>query len=105
MDNRLVIKICSYRAAQRYTARRMIQAALPAILETQPGLEVEIVEIRDVQEILQYTPVIIHISLVINDRLVCTGRSPKKEEITAWLLAEADKLKTASLSPIRTTVE
>jgi hypothetical protein len=34
---------------------------------------------------MRYTPVTVYPSLVINERLVCVGRFPKKEEVLSWL--------------------
>ena len=86
--------LCSYRAAQRYTARRLVQSALAGFEQDWPNFQVEIEEISDTQEILRYTPVLVHTSLVVNDRLVCRGRTPKKDEIRTWLEAAARELQT-----------
>jgi len=45
---------------------------------------VEIAEVRDCSEIEKVTPVVIYPSLVVNDRLVCVGWFPKKDDILAW---------------------
>lgn len=94
MDNKVSLKVCSYRSPQRYVMLRTVEAALASIRKIHPDFEVDIYEIRDVQEILKITPVLILPSLVINDRLVCTGRFPKTGEVIQWLLdsrEESDK--------------
>lgn len=53
--------------------------------ERYPGLMVEVEEISALSEIERYTPVVILPSLVVDDELVCVGRFPKRDEITAWL--------------------
>lgn len=79
------VKILSYRTAQRYTMRRTIQLALQCVQQNYPDVEIDVSEIREVDEILKITPVIISSSLVIEDQLVCTSRFPKKEEVIGWL--------------------
>ena len=44
----------------------------------------EIAEVRELSEIEKITPVVIYPSLVLNDRLVCVGRFPSKEDILVW---------------------
>lgn len=89
MNADLVIKILGYRTPQRYSLRRTVQAALPAVLQTRPGLRVEIVEVRELEQILAYTPILILPALVINERLACAGRFPRRDEVAAWLQAAA----------------
>lgn len=84
---KIIAKVCSYRSPQRYALERTLQAAMAQVHKEHPELSLEIVEIRDVQEILSITPVLILPSLVINDHLVCTGRFPRKEEVADWLIA------------------
>ncbi len=47
---------------------------------------------RQVDEILRYTPVIAFASLMIDDKLVCVGRCPGKDEVAAWLWAELEEM-------------
>jgi disulfide oxidoreductase YuzD len=60
-------------------------AAQAALRVEYPDLLVEISEVRDLAEIEKITPVFIYPSLVVNDRLVCVGRFPRKSEILIWL--------------------
>ena len=50
-------------------------------------MSLEIVEVCEVAEILKYTQVFAFASLMIDERLVCIGRCPKKDEVTGWLRA------------------
>ena len=81
----LHIKILSYKKPQRFAVRRTVYAAKSQLSEAHPELELEITEVKALSEIENYTTSVILPSLVVNDRLVCTGRYPKKEEIVRWL--------------------
>lgn len=85
------VKILGHKTPQRYAIRRAVVAAQSELLREHPGLEVEIIEINDSREILQYTSVIGFPSLMVNGKLVCTGRYPRKDEVASWLLnAQSD---------------
>lgn len=55
------------------------------VFEENPGLEATIEHIEDLDAILRY-PILVTPALVINERLVCTGRVPPKQEIVRWIL-------------------
>jgi hypothetical protein len=78
------VKILGTKSPQRYAVRRAVVAAQNSLLDEHPGQEVEITEIKDLQDIERYTAVFIYPSLVINKKLVCVGRFPKKCEILGW---------------------
>jgi len=78
------VKILSNKTPQRYAVRRAVQAAQIALSQDYPDLVVEIGEVRERSGIEKVTPVIIYPSLVVNDRLVCVGRFPSKDEILIW---------------------
>ncbi len=84
-DLKLDIKVCSYRTPQRYVLLRMVWAALSALRRRYGDVQFTVEEVCKVEEILRYTPVLVSASLVIQQRLVCTGRLPGKEEVAAWL--------------------
>jgi disulfide oxidoreductase YuzD len=81
---RIRVKILAHKTPQRYAVRRAVLAAQTALSQEYPDLLVEIVEVRERSEIEKITQVIIYPSLVVNDRLVCVGRFPKKDDILAW---------------------
>ncbi len=61
-------------------------AAQQELLARYPALEtLSITEIADPTGIGKYARVLVLPSLVIDEKLVCTGRLPTKEEVIAWL--------------------
>jgi len=81
------IKILSYHSAQRYAVRQTVFAAFRTMQAEQPGLEIRIKELKDWYTIEQYTPVLSAPSLVVNEKLVCVGRVPTRQEVVGWLRA------------------
>ena len=81
---RICVKILDHKTPQRYFVRRAVLAAQSALSQEYPDLLLEIVEVQDLSEIEKVTPVVIYPSLVVNDRLVCVGRIPKKDDILTW---------------------
>ena len=79
------IKILSYKSPQRYAVRQTLMAAQRTLQKTWPELEIGITEIKTIPEMEKYTPVLILPSLVVNEKLVCVGRFPKKDEVINWL--------------------
>ncbi len=79
------VNILGSRTPQRYAVRRAVVAAQAALEPEYPDLLVDISEVRDIAEIGKFTPVFIYPSLLVNDKLVCVGRFPKKSEIVNWL--------------------
>ncbi len=93
----ITIKILSYKSPQRYAVKQTLKAVQHELRKTLPDLELVIEEVKELAEIEKYTPVVILPSLVVNDKLVCVGRFPKKDEVITWLL-QADK-EDASRTP------
>lgn len=85
---RINAKILSYKSPQRYAVMRTILAAQNALRKEYADLRVHVAEIRELSEIEKITPVVILPSLMVNEKLVCIGRFPSKDEIIAWLRAE-----------------
>jgi disulfide oxidoreductase YuzD len=78
------VKILGSKTPQRYAVRRAVLAAQSALGMEYPDLLIDISEVRDLVEIEKITPVFIYPSLIVNDRLVCVGRFPRKDEILVW---------------------
>ena len=83
----LDVKILGYRTDQTFAIRRVVVAALDELQKEQPGIKGVVTNIKDAQDILQYTQVLMAPGLVVNGKLVylCLGRIPKKEEVIGWL--------------------
>jgi hypothetical protein len=79
------VKILCNKSPLRYSTRRAVEAAYRILLEEYPDLKINITEIREMDEILKYTPVMIAPGLVINEKLVYDLRIPKKEQVVGWL--------------------
>jgi len=79
------VKILSYKSPQRYAVKRTLIAAQNDLQNTYPHLEIAVTEVKTVPEMEQYTPVLILPSLVVNEKLVCVDRFPKKDEVIRWL--------------------
>jgi hypothetical protein len=81
----LTIKILSLQFSERYVVRRLVAAAQQELRSTCPHLELDIHEVADPEEIGRYSFVLILPTLVINEKVVCSGRFPTREEVTGWL--------------------
>jgi len=79
------VKILGYHSAQRYAVRQTLVSAQRVLHQECPELEVSISEVKDWRHIEQYTPVLSAPSLVVNEKLVCVGRFPSKQEVLGWL--------------------
>ena len=65
---------------------QMAAVGLEELLEEDPSLEITLEHLEDPLEIEQYdiffTP-----ALVVNEKVVCAGRVPIKEEVVEWMRA------------------
>ena len=63
--------------------KRLEQLANKAVMEM--GMQAEVVKVTDYNDIMQY-PILSTPGLVINEKLVCSGRIPTQAEVTTWLV-------------------
>lgn len=85
----LTVKICSIQYPERYVLRRMVTAAQNELLGRFPDLELEVTELSDPSQIGKYAFVLVLPTLVIEEKVICSGRFPSKEEVRNWLEAAA----------------
>lgn len=88
----LDIKILGSGCAKCYSLERAAAAALETLLNEHPDLEATLVHIEDILEIQRY-PVLFTPALVVNEKVVCAGRVPKKEEVLKWYREALNHLK------------
>ena len=79
------IRILSYKSPQRYVVKQTLKAAQNELRKTNPEIEIIVEEVKALEEMEKYTPVVILPSLVVNEKLVCVGRFPKKDKVVNWL--------------------
>jgi len=82
----LIIKILSLGAPERYAIRRMVTAILQEFKVNNPHLEMTICEVSDADQIGRYASFLVMPTLVINEKVVCSGRYPTRAEVVNWLL-------------------
>ncbi len=80
------VTILSYKSPQRYAVKRTLMAAQNELRKTYPDLEIAITEIKELSEIEKITRAVILPSLLVNEKLVCVGRFPHKNEVIGWLI-------------------
>lgn len=68
------------------TCRRVEETAKAAAEEL--GLEATFQKVTKLDEILFYD-IVVTPGLVINEKVVCSGRVPSKAEVTTWLVTAA----------------
>jgi hypothetical protein len=77
--------ILSCRSAQRYAVRQRVVAAKRDLQNEYPELEIAILELKDWINIEPYTLMLSAPSLVVNERLVCEGGFPTRQEVLDWM--------------------
>lgn len=85
MTSLITVKILSYKRPQRYAVKQTLKAAEHELCKTLPGVKINLEEVKELAEMEKFTPVVILPSLVVNEKLVCVGRFPKKDEVVEWL--------------------
>ncbi len=81
----LIVKILSLGAPERYAVHRMVSAVQHELQAADPRLPMTILEVNDASQIIRYASVLVLPTLVINEKVVCSGRFPTREEIVVWL--------------------
>jgi len=64
---------------------KKLEAVTRKVVEGQ-GIEAEIIKVTDYAEIMKY-PILSTPGLVVNEKVVSSGRIPNETEIAAWLKA------------------
>lgn len=82
----LNIKVLGPGCSKCYAVERAAIAGLEALGKENPELEVTFEHIEDILEIEQY-PILFTPALVVNEKVVCSGRVPKRDEIIGWYRA------------------
>jgi hypothetical protein len=95
----LNVKILGLQYPERYVVRRLVAAVQQELLSNSVPLDLDIIEVTDPGEIGKYAFVLVLPTLVINEKVVCSGRFPAKEEVASWLL-EAVEEKQMSTIPL-----
>jgi len=54
------------------------------------GIDAEIEDVKDIKKIMEY-PILTTPGLVIDEKLVCSGRVPSKSEVTTFITTELAK--------------
>ena len=89
----LIVKILSLGTSERYALRRMVTAVQHELQAVDPELHMNISEVKDAEQIGRYASVLVLPTLVINEKVVCSGRFPSREEVTGWLRETMGKSK------------
>lgn len=79
----LNIKILGPGCSKCYALEQAAAAALEEMAKEFPDLEATLEHLEDALEIEQY-PVLFTPALVVNEKVLCAGRVPKRDEIIGW---------------------
>ena len=85
------IKILSLGTPERYAVRRMVTAAQQELQVAAPQVQMTISDIGDASQIVHYASVLVLPTLVIDEKVVCSGRFPARDEIVNWLSEAINK--------------
>ena len=81
----LNVKILSIQYPERYVVRRLVTLAHEELSAEHPNVKMQITEVGDASLICKYAQVIFQPTLVINEKVVCSGPFPTKDEIITWM--------------------
>jgi hypothetical protein len=84
------VKILSLGDPERYAVRRIVTAVHQELLSRYPQMQMIITEVNDASQIGRYASVLVMPTLVINEKVVCSGRFPTQEELGGWLTEASD---------------
>jgi hypothetical protein len=87
----LIVKILSLGVPERYAVRRIVASIQPELQAANPQLQMNILEINDADQIGRYASFLVMPTLVVNEKVVCSGRFPTREEILGWLQQAANQ--------------
>ena len=87
----LIVKILSLGAPERYAVRRMVTAAYQDLLQQYSNIVITIIDVSDSTEIGKAARTLVLPTLVINEKVVCSGRFPSREEVGGWLREAMNK--------------
>ena len=86
----LNIKVLGPGCINCYRVEQQVVAVLEALEEEEPSLEATIQHVTKHDEIMKY-PIMFTPGLVINEKLVCAGRTPSEAEVRQWLTSAMAK--------------
>lgn len=88
----ITMKILCYRDPVCYSVWRIVRQVINHLSRQFPEIEFKIDMIRDSAQIAKYTHNLVLPSLVINEKLVCSGQIPSQKDVLTWLqVALAEK--------------
>ena len=88
------VRILGYKRSQRYSMARALMAVQRSFKKAHPEVQIDVWEVTTAAEMLQFTSVFVFPSLMIQEKRVCVGMFPGKEEILGWLQSEIEDTKS-----------